>query len=98
MVETATAQGSQEATAATWQIEPGRLVDAAMALLMSVELPGKVMDQCLQFFGDWRWRWELPITPAFVDLRTGRIGGGSVEVTKQIIARSTLPGHTKRGC
>ncbi len=71
-------------------------VDAAMCKLVSTELQGKVMDQCLQFFGGWGYMWEYPIARAFVDARLGRIGGGSVEVMKQIIARDMLPNNAKR--
>ncbi len=71
-------------------------VDAAMAKLVSAELQGKVMDQCLQLFGGWGYMTEFPIARAFVDARMGRIGGGSVEVMKQIIARSMLPDNRKR--
>jgi acyl-CoA dehydrogenase len=71
-------------------------VDAAMLKLVSTEMQGKVMDQCLQFFGGWGYMWEYPIARAFVDARLGRIGGGSVEVMKQIIARSMLPKNAKR--
>ncbi len=66
-------------------------VDAAMCKLVSTEMQGRVMDQCLQFFGGWGYMWEYPIARAFVDARLGRIGGGSVETMKQIIARSMLP-------
>jgi len=66
-------------------------VDAAMAKLVSSELQGRVMDQCLQLFGGWGYMWEYPIARAFADARMGRIGGGSVETMKQIIARSMLP-------
>ena len=68
-------------------------VDAAMCKLVSTELQGRVMDQCLQFFGGWGYMWEYPIARAFVDARLGRIGGGSVEVMKQIIARSMMPAN-----
>lgn len=71
-------------------------VDAAMLKLTTTELQGKVMDQCLQLFGGWGYMWEVPIARAFVDARVGRIGGGSVEVMKQIIARSMLPDNRKR--
>ena len=71
-------------------------VDAAMAKLVSTELQGRVMDQCLQFFGGWGYMWEYPIARAFVDARLGRIGGGSVEVMKQIIARSMMPNNTRQ--
>ena len=71
-------------------------VDAAMLKLVSTEMQGRVMDQCLQFFGGWGYMWEYPIARAFVDARLGRIGGGSVEVMKQIIARDMLPKNTGR--
>ncbi len=71
-------------------------VDAAMCKLVSTELQGRVMDQCLQFFGGWGYMWEFPIARAFVDARLGRIGGGSIEVMKQIIARSMLPDNRKQ--
>ena len=58
---------------------------------MTTELQGKVMDECLQCFGGWGYRVEYPIARAFVDARMCRIGGGAVEVMKQIIAQSLLP-------
>jgi acyl-CoA dehydrogenase len=66
-------------------------VDAAAAKLVSTELQGKVMDQCLQFFGGWGYMWEVPIARAFADARMGRVGGGAVEVMKQIIGNALLP-------
>ena len=71
-------------------------VDAAMVKLVTTELQGRVMDQCLQLFGGWGYMWEYPIARAFVDARLGRIGGGSVEVMKQIIARSMMPAKAAR--
>ncbi len=72
-------------------------VDAAMAKLVSAELQGKVMDQCLQFFGGWGYMWEFPIARAFADARMGRIGGGSVETMKSIISKAMLGGGKQRG-
>ena len=66
-------------------------VDAAAAKLVATELQGKVMDQCLQFFGGWGYMWEYPIARAFADARMCRVGGGAVEVMKQIIGNSLLP-------
>jgi long-chain-acyl-CoA dehydrogenase len=71
-------------------------VDAAMLKLTTTELQGRVMDQCLQLFGGWGYMWEYPIARAFVDARVGRIGGGSVEVMKQIISRAMMPDNRKR--
>ena len=65
--------------------------DAAAAKLVTTELQGKVMDRCLQLFGAWGYMWEYPITRAFADARMSRIGGGTVEVMKQIIANALLP-------
>jgi acyl-CoA dehydrogenase len=71
----------------------GRLdpVDAAAAKLTATELQGRVIDQCLQFFGGWGYMWEFPIARAYADARMTRIGGGASEVMKQIIGRSLLP-------
>ena len=66
-------------------------VDAASAKLISTELQGRVMDQCLQFFGGWGYMWEYPIARAWADARMARIGGGASEVMKQIIGNSLLP-------
>jgi acyl-CoA dehydrogenase len=63
-------------------------VDSAMVKLLATQVQGKVMDECLQLFGGWGYMSEYPIARAFVDARMARIGGGAVEVMKQIIARS----------
>ncbi|HEX7911641.1 MAG TPA: acyl-CoA dehydrogenase family protein [Paraburkholderia sp.] len=65
--------------------------DAAMAKLWLSNLHGRVVDECLQFFGGWGYMWEYPIARAFVDARITRIAGGSIEVMKQIIGRSLFP-------
>ena len=71
-------------------------IDAAAAKLITTELQGKVMDQCLQFFGGWGYMWEYPIARAYADARMTRIGGGASEVMKQIIGRSLLPKSATR--
>jgi acyl-CoA dehydrogenase len=70
-------------------------IDAAMLKLTTTELQGRVMDQCLQLFGGWGYMWEYPIARAFVDARLGRIGGGAVEVMKEIISRDMLPKNAR---
>ncbi|HYF19187.1 MAG TPA: acyl-CoA dehydrogenase family protein [Ramlibacter sp.] len=70
------------------QLDP---VDAASCKLVTTDLQFKVMDQCLQFFGGWGYMWEYPIARAFADARMCRIGGGTAEVMKQIIANALLP-------
>ena len=71
-------------------------VDAAMAKMMTTELQGEVMDECLQLFGGWGYMWEYPIARAYADARMTRIGGGSIEVMKQIIGRDLMPKREKR--
>jgi alkylation response protein AidB-like acyl-CoA dehydrogenase len=62
-------------------------VDASKIKLTITELNGRVVDQCLQFFGGYGYMNEYPIAQAFVDARISRIAGGANEVMKQIIAR-----------
>lgn len=70
----------------------GRLdaVDAAKLKMVSTQLQGRVMDECLQLFGGWGYMWEYPITRAFADARMSRVGGGAIEVMKQIVGQSLL--------
>ncbi|MFT7577382.1 MAG: acyl-CoA dehydrogenase [Alphaproteobacteria bacterium] len=70
-------------------------VDSAMAKLVSTELHFKVTDQCLQFFGGWGYMTEFPIARAFVDSRLGRIGGGSIETMKHLIAKDMMRTATR---
>ena len=63
-------------------------IDAAKVKLLSTELQGKAVDQCLQLFGGYGYMREYPIARAFVDARLTRIGGGAIEIMKQIIGRS----------
>lgn len=65
-------------------------IDAAAAKLVTTDLQGKVMDQCLQLFGGWGYMWEYPIARAWADARMTRIGGGATEVMKHIIGRSLI--------
>lgn len=62
-------------------------VDASKIKLVITELNGKVVDQCLQFFGGYGYMTEYPIAQAYVDARISRIAGGANEVMRQIIAR-----------
>ncbi len=61
---------------------------AAKIKLYSSELQGRVVDECLQFFGGYGYMDEYPISRAYADARITRIFGGASEVMKEIIARS----------
>ena len=71
--------------------------DAAAVKLVTTELQGRVMDRCLQLFGGWGYMWEFPIARAWADARMARIGGGAVEVMKQIIGNALLPKVRRAG-
>ncbi|MDE2596123.1 MAG: acyl-CoA dehydrogenase family protein [Sphingomonadales bacterium] len=62
-------------------------VDASKIKLLITELNGRVVDQCLQYFGGYGYMTEYPISQAYVDARISRIAGGANEVMRQIIAR-----------
>ena len=62
-------------------------VDAAKIKLLITNLNGKVVDECLQFFGGYGYMTEYPISQAYIDARISRIAGGANEIMKQIIAR-----------
>jgi alkylation response protein AidB-like acyl-CoA dehydrogenase len=84
-----------------WGIErfmSGKLsaVDAAKMKLLMTNLNGKVVDECLQFFGGYGYMCEYPVSQAYVDARITRIAGGSNEVMKQIIARDLFRGKIGR--
>jgi len=64
--------------------------EAAMAKLMSTELMGKILDDCLQLFGGYGYMWEYPIARAWADARMARIAGGTGEVMREIIGRDLL--------
>lgn len=65
-------------------------VDAAKLKMVTTQLQGRVMDECLQLFGGWGYMWEYPIARAFADARMSRVGGGAIEVMKQIVGQSLL--------
>ena len=65
-------------------------VAAAKAKLLTTELQGKVVDECLQLHGGYGYMWEYPVARAFADARVQRIYGGTNEVMKLIISRDLL--------
>jgi acyl-CoA dehydrogenase len=71
--------------------EAGELAsaDAAMVKLFCTELQARVVDRCLQLFGGYGYMRETPIARMYADARVTRIYGGTSEVLKTIIARST---------
>lgn len=61
--------------------------DAASAKLLTSELEGRVMDQCVQLHGGAGYMEEYRISRMFTDARITRIFAGSTEIMKEIIGR-----------
>ncbi|MFT5041694.1 MAG: alkylation response protein AidB-like acyl-CoA dehydrogenase [Hyphomicrobiaceae bacterium] len=70
----------------------GRLTaeDAARIKLVSSELAGRVVDECLQLHGGAGYMDEYEICHMYKDERINRILAGSSEIMKEIIARQVL--------
>ena len=64
--------------------------EIAMAKLVAGRVASRVADTCLQLFGGAGYMAEMPISRYFRDSRLMRIGGGTDEVMKEIIARAAL--------
>jgi acyl-CoA dehydrogenase len=67
----------------------GRLTSevAAQAKLITSELEGKVMDECVQIHGGAGYMDEYRISRMYTDARISRIFAGSSEIMKEIIGR-----------
>jgi alkylation response protein AidB-like acyl-CoA dehydrogenase len=61
--------------------------DAAGAKLLTTELEGRVMDECVQFHGGAGYMEEYPICRMYTNARISRIFGGTSEIMKEIIGR-----------
>lgn len=60
---------------------------ASIAKLKVSEMQGKIVDECLQFFGGYGFIWEYDIAKSYAAARVARIYGGTSEIMKLIIAR-----------
>jgi alkylation response protein AidB-like acyl-CoA dehydrogenase len=60
---------------------------AAETKLVASEVEGRVVDECLQFFGGNGYMDEYRISRLYADARIGRIYAGTSEIMKEIIAR-----------
>lgn len=63
---------------------------AARAKLVSSELQGRVVDECVQLHGGAGYMDEVPISRLYTEARINRIAAGSSEVMKLIIGRELL--------
>ncbi len=63
-------------------------MEAGMAKLHATEMGGRVVDRVMQVFGGIGAMPEMPIEIAYRDMRLQRIGEGTSEIQRMIIARS----------
>ena len=62
---------------------------AAAAKFWTTELQNKVVDRCLQLHGGYGYMMEYPIARAWADSRIQTIYGGTTEIMKEIVGRSS---------
>ncbi|SEP87116.1 Acyl-CoA dehydrogenase [Solimonas aquatica] len=63
-------------------------LDASTAKLWCTEMHGRMVDQCLQFFGGYGFMREYEICRLYADARVQRIYGGTSEIMRELIARN----------
>jgi acyl-CoA dehydrogenase len=75
-----------------WRADEGRDVrtDAFKAKLFATEMAQRVTDRCLQIFGGRGYTRESPIQSFFRQVRLWRIGHGTAEIHRWMIARDLL--------
>ncbi|MBT2207910.1 MULTISPECIES: acyl-CoA dehydrogenase family protein [Actinomadura] len=77
---------------AAWMADEGHTIrnEAFIAKLYATEMAQRVTDRCLQVFGGLGYSKELPIQSFFRQVRVWRIGHGSSEIHRWMIARNLL--------
>jgi acyl-CoA dehydrogenase len=71
-----------------WKQENGEypVKEISMLKLISAQVAFEVADECVQFMGGYGYMMEYPTQRAWRDSRLGRIGGGTDEIMREIIA------------
>lgn len=77
---------------AAWMADEGKHIqnEAFAAKLYATEMAQRVTDRCLQIFGGLGYSRELPIQSFFRQVRVWRIGHGTAEIHRWMIARNLL--------
>jgi acyl-CoA dehydrogenase len=77
---------------AAWMADAGEHIqnEAFIAKLYATEMAQRVTDRCLQIFGGLGYTRELPIQSFFRQVRLWRIGHGTAEIHRWMIARNML--------
>jgi alkylation response protein AidB-like acyl-CoA dehydrogenase len=71
-----------------WKYDKGDypVKEISMAKLMSTQVAFRVTDEALQIMGGYGYMMEYPVQKAWRDMRIARIGGGTDEIMREIIA------------
>ncbi|MBC7246205.1 MAG: acyl-CoA dehydrogenase family protein [Actinobacteria bacterium] len=71
-----------------WKYDRGEypVKEISMAKLIAAQVACEVADEALQFMGGYGYMMEYPVQRAWRDARLGRIGGGTDEIMREIIA------------
>lgn len=64
--------------------------ECSIAKLQTSELAIKVVDECLQFFGGYGFTEDYKIARLYRDVRVGTIIGGTSEIMREIIAKTSI--------
>lgn len=77
---------------AAWMADEGLVIEneAFMAKLYATEMAQRVTDRCLQILGGLGYSKELPIQSFYRQVRVWRIGHGTAEIHRWMIARNLL--------
>lgn len=75
-----------------WLFQNGEypVKEISMAKLLAAQVGGRVADAALQIYGGYGYMMEYPIQRYWRDIRLSRIGGGTDEIMKEIIANELL--------
>jgi len=75
-----------------WQFQQGAypVKEISMAKLFSAQMSARVADAALQIHGGYGYMMEYPVQRFWRDIRLSRIGGGTDEIMKEIIANEVL--------
>lgn len=75
-----------------WMFQNGEypVKEISMAKLFAAQAAARVADAALQIHGGYGYMMEYPIQRLWRDIRLGRIGGGTDEIMKEIIANEIL--------
>ncbi|KPK88433.1 MAG: acyl-CoA dehydrogenase [Deltaproteobacteria bacterium SM23_61] len=75
-----------------WQFQQGEypVKEISMAKLFSAQMAARVADAALQIHGGYGYMMEYPVQRYWRDIRLSRIGAGTDEIMKEIIANEIL--------